>query len=522
VNFATLIHKAITGELRLDRARAREMLDLNRRGADARKMLLYAGAEPGNKRPSPNQLSTPDDYKQAYERIVLIRAARQLEEDFPFFDGILGDFETFVVGDLCYRAGTGNAEADKAINDFLEWQFDQCDWSQRLDLTKIARLAVRTKKRDGECGFMLIDETDSIKLSYISGDRIGNPTMAAGVSAYDYNGIEVDPISGRPVKFNIYRRLPKLNAYVFQQSVEPNQFIHYYDPFRFEQYHGVTVFMNAIENGFDIKQISDFTKLNIKWRASQLPYVVNEQGRPRGTGYEEQAASPSGVPRPLSVNVGDVTQQYLKLDEGVMEYPNDFPNQQYRPLIEDLKRDCAIGAKLPLEFCYRSESGGVVQRFYVNKAEATFAEEKRWLKRMLLNPYKNRLIQKGIQTGYLDLAKYGLDRKLERFKGTWQMGRAISVDYGREVDADVKLMDAGVMSPQEYALENNKTIEEVNLQIEQNTLAIFQAAQRIATKTKQPFEVVLPYLMKKFPNPGAGIKAPAEVEAVDKGLEVAK
>ena len=50
----------------------------------------------------------------------------------------------------------------------------------------------------------------------------------------------------------------------------------------------MTDLKNTIEHGFDMKQIVDFTKLNIKFAPFQLPYVQNQQGKPRGTGYEEQ------------------------------------------------------------------------------------------------------------------------------------------------------------------------------------------------------------------------------------------
>lgn len=501
MNFSNLAYNLITGQWRVDRLRTQAFVEHEKRAQ------MYAGANPGIKRPTPNSLSSPEDFKQAYERIVLIRGARQMEEDFQFFDGILSDFETYVVGDLRYMPSTGNPDADKAIANYLEWQFDQCDYSQRLDLTKLARLFVRSQKRDGECGGLYVDVGDSIKLSAISGDRIGNPTIATGIGPNDFNGIIIDQNSGAPVQYNIFRRLPKINAYVFQQAASANDFVHYYDPFRFEQYHGVTVFKNSIEHAFDMKQIIDFTKLNIKWRASQLPSVKNEQGRPRGTGYETIAPNMSGEARPMQVDVDGVTQTYLKLDEAVMEYPNDFPNTQFVALMEELKRDCAVGCKLPLEFCYRSQTGGVVQRFYANKAERTFDEDKRWLKRVLLNPLKNRMINKGIQTKELDLKKYGLDNNLARFSGTWQMGRTVSVDYSKEVDADIKLVDAGLMAPQDYASETGTSLEETRVKIRQHTLAIFQDAEIISKETGQDFAMVLPYLSKKFPNPGAGLKA---------------
>ena len=504
MNFSAFAYNLVTGQWRVDRMRAKEFLTQARR---AHGMQLYAGANPGTSRPTPAVLSTPEDFKQAYERIVLIRGARQMEEDFQFFDGILGDFETYVVGDLRFMPSTGNPDADRDIAEYLEWQFDQCDLSQRLDLVKIARLAVRSQKRDGECGFIYVDQGDTIKLAYVSGDRIGNPMVGANIGPNNYNGIIVDEQSGAPVVYDIFRRLPKLNSYVFQQSIQANEFIHYYDPFRFEQYHGVTVFKNSIEHAYDMKQIIDFTKLNIKWRSSQLPYVKNEQGRPRGTGYDTVAPNMSGAPQPMSINVDGVTQTFLKLDEGVMDYPNDFPNTQFVALMEELKRECAFGCKLPLEFCYRSQTGGVVQRFYANKAERTFDEDKRWLKRTLLNPYKNRLIQKGIDTGFLNLDKYGLSQNMKRFAGSWQMGRSVSVDYSKEVDADIKLVDAGLMAPQDYVSENGGSLEETRVKIKQHTLQLFKDAQDISDKTGQDVAMILPFLSKKFPNPGAGLKA---------------
>lgn len=511
MNFSTLTYKLLTGEWREDVARVRELRKLNEHKSLEQ---FYAGAHPGNQRPTPSQLSTPEDYRQAVERIVLIRAARQMEIDFPFFDGLLGDFETYVVGNLQYIPNTGNPEADAEISAFLEVQFDrtQCDWSQRLDLTKLARLSVRSMKRDGECGFELVQE-DYLKINAISGDRIGNPTIGPTGNPINYGGIIVDPESYRPVAYQIFKRLPKLNAYVFQKEVLANRFIHYYDPFRFEQQHGVTAFKNSIRHGYDIDQIVNFTKLNIKWRASQLPYVTNEQGKPTGDQYYTTTPvnQSTGTARPLNYEVDGVVQNYLKLDEGIMNYPNDFPNQQFQPVISELKRDCAIGAKLPLEFVYRSEAGGVVQRFYVTKAEETFNEEKRWLKATLLNPYKNRSLKWGLATGRLNLSKYGkLADSIELFSGRWQMGRAVSVDYGKEVDADIKQIEAGLMSPQEYMMERGENPIAVMQQITDNAIAVIKAAQKVAAETGMDVNQVLPYIVKKFPNPVQVTEPPAD------------
>lgn len=505
--FADLLNSVATGSWKLERQRVKELLALNRRQSDDR-LRLYAGAQIGPNRPTPNTLTTPEDFTQAYQRIILIRAARQMEEDMPFFDGLLGDFETYVVGDLRYMSATGNPEADRVINDYLEWQFDKADYTDRLDLCGIARLAVRSYKRDGDCGFVFVDDGEGIRINYVSGDRIGNPMIGTSIGPADYNGIVTDPKTGRVIEYNIFRRLPKLNAYVFQQTIKANDFRHYYDPFRFEQYHGVTVFKNAVEHGFDMKQIMDFTKLNIKWRSSQLPYVQNKEGKPRGNGYDVLPPASDGSPRPFDVQVGGVTQSFFKLDEGVMEYPNDFPNQQFKGIMEELKRDCAVGAKIPLEFCYRSDTGGVIQRFYVNKAENTFSYEKRLLRRALLNAYKNRCIQKGIETGFLDLSKFGdLETNLTRYRGTWQMGKAISVDYKNEVTSDINQIDNGLMASEDYVSEQGRDLAHIREQNAQNVEAVLNRAQEIATRLKMDVAFVVPFLLKKFPNPGGGLAA---------------
>lgn len=532
-------HSLLTGDWKLRREMVREerkfhqatasRRDLILKGREMERMRLYAGAESSINRPAPNQLSTPEDFKQAFERIVLIRAARELEEDQGFFDGLLDDFETYVVGEQAvYIPNTGNPDANRLIREYTEWQFDQCDYSGRLDLTKLAQLFVRSCERDGECGAIPVDVGDSIKLRYYSGDCIGNPTIGANVGPNNYNGIRTDPTTDAPAYYDLFKRLPKMNAYVLDRSVPAHEFWHYYDPFRLQQYHGVSAFKTAIRDGFDIDQILEFTKLNIKWRSSQLPTVHTETGRPRGGqfGYFPSSGVPAGVPTNASgaptaqsINVEGVTTTFLNLDEKVMEYPNDFPNTQLQISIEEFRRQCCKGVKIPYEFAYRADSGGVVQRFWVDKAMKTFGKKKFLLKRLLLNRYKNRVIQKGIDTGELDLDSFGnLTSDTARFRGQWQLGPQSSVDYGRETDADIKQIEAGLMSPQDFAANSNRNLDEIRAEIKDNVLAVFRDAQAVAKETGQPLDVVLPFFIKKYPNapatslPAEDPNAPVNVE----------
>ncbi len=471
---------------------------------------FYAAANPGINRPFAPQLSTPEDYRQAYERIVMIRYGRQMEDDIPYIESILSDFENYVVGDLRYRPNTGIKEADKIICEHLEWRFSHCDYADKLDLTSFAKLAIRSKKRDGEVGFIYVDIGDALKLSAVEADRIGNPLIGSNQGPDNYNGIIVDPDSGEPVAYDIWRRIPKLNAYVFEKRVDANQFIHFYDQFRFSQWHGVTAFKNGISRAIDVEQTIQYAIQNMKFRSSQIPAIQNEQGRPKapGSGYVQQPNNSIGVPQPFQIAIDGATQSFLKLGEGYVEFPNDFPNANFLEVKTDLQGDVALGVHLPPEFCFRSEAGGVLQRFYIEKAQRTFDEEKRLLKRNMLDPYKNRVLRKDVDSGMLNLDQFpGLASSLNLYKGVWHLGRSVSTDYGHDTDSDIKLIDANLMSTEEYLGDNARDADEIRQTKKARAIEIITDATEVAAKTGQSFEVVLPFIQKQFPNPPT---APAE------------
>lgn len=521
----SFLSDVFSGELRLRRERAREQLAIMEETRPAReaaareyamRMQLFAGARPGIDRKHPRRLSGLEDYTNAAERIVLIKCARQLEEDDGFFDGLLNDFQTYVIGDaLTYMPNTGNPEADKVIREYLEGQFDNCDYSGREDLTKMAQLAVREMKRDGEMGFVPVDVDDAIKLHMVAGDCIGDPYKAVNSEPYNFGGIVVDENSGRPLRFQLYRRVPKREAYELDQEVPADQFFHYRDRFRIQQYHGFSVFKNSIRDGFDLDQILEYTKLNIKYRSSQLPTVQTPGGqikesaiRTYGYGTEGTAVTQGGdgtaAPRGVTVDIDGVSSRYLDTADKIVEYPNDFPNAQLKVTVEEFRRQCCRGCDLPYEFVYAAGSGGVIQRFWVDKAKNTFDKDKHLAKRSFLNPYKNRCIDKGIQTGELDLRRFGiLYDSIERFRGSWQMGKEVSADYGKDNQTDIALCEVGLMSKRDKAASMNTDIDKINDETDAQNRKIFDMAKKLAADYGINIREALPFYDKKFPNQAA-------------------
>lgn len=490
---------------RREQARMLSLADAIRKRDAELTRRFYAAAEPGINRPMAPYLSTPEDYRQAYQRIIMIRYGRQMEDDIPYVESILSDFETYVVGDLRYRPNTGNKDADRKICEHLEFRFAHADYGGTQDLTGLAKLAVRSKKRDGEAGFCYVEADGTLKLKGVSADCIGNPLLSSNFGPCNYNGIVVDPVSEAPVQYDLWRRIPKVNAYVFERSVPANQFIHFFDPFRLTgQFHGVTAFKNAITRSVDIEQIVQFAVQNIKFRSSQIPAIQNEQGKPKapGSGYVAQPNTSNNVPRPYQIGIEGVTQNFLQLDEGYVEFPHDFPNANFIEIKDDLKGDIAISVHLPGEFCFRSQAGGVLQRFYIEKAQRTFDEEKRLLLRQMLNPYKNRVLQHDVDAGWLNLDEFpGLAGSLVLFRGAWHMGRSVSTDYGHDTDSDIKLIDANLMSPEEYLGDNARDADEIRATKRARAQQVIEDAKAVAEATGVPFEVALPFIQKQFPNP---------------------
>ena len=81
------------------------------------------------------------------------------------------------------------------------------------------------------------------------------------------------------------------------------------------------------------------------------------------------------------------------------------------------------------------------------------------------------------------------------------MGRSVSVDYGREVDADIKLIEAGLMNPEEHMADNARDPEEVRDGIRRHAANTFSDADAVADETGWTSDETLPYISKRFPNP---------------------
>lgn len=510
MGLGNIIEGVFTGELRAKRAHNRRLTQLYE-GGQVTRLRRNAGG----------QFRAPEDGTETRQRLQMIREARQLEDDFPLASMILDAFETYGLGSIRYQPMTGDTAFNREIMDWLKVWFDECDCTGRFSFEQIARLALRGKKRDGEAGIIHrmdgdLEDFSEYKLQLVSGDRIGDPNIVHLNTETNKNGIHIDPTTGAPISYDIYKRNSDVYSYTFDLNVQRSFFSHVFDPFRPDQYHGVTAFKSVITRMRDLKEIMDDTRLNIKYRATQLPYYKTETGEaPLNTGYDDTV--PVSAQRDADgvslETVAGAEQQFIRTTEGIFEYPNDFPNQQFLPAVQVQVREIMAGVNLAYEFLWGLDKlSGTIGRLIVERQDRVMKMERENLERQFMRTSIRRAIQAGINSGAI--RRDGA----EKFKGQFFYGARISADYGRDQKTDIELVRAGLLTESEYFHTHGQNPEEVRQVRIEETLALAADGAKLAAETGMDVENAMNVIRNTYTNPPKA-QSKSETESVTKTID---
>ena len=487
MGLGNLIEGVFTGQLRATRARNKMLTELYEGGRITRARNSAGGA-----------FRSPEDSTETRERLQMIREARQLEDDFPLASMILDAFQTYALGSIRYQPMTGDTAFNAEIMEWLKYWFENCDASGRFSFQEIARLALRGKKRDGESGIIHMDTDDEYRLQLVSGDRIGDPTIVRVFTGNNRNGIITDD-NGRVLSYDIYKRNADVYTYTFDLNVPAGYFSHVFDPFRIDQYHGVTAFKSVITRMRDLKEVMDYTRLNIKYRATQLPYYKTETGEaPLNTSYDDTVPQITQQDRDgvQLETVGGAEQQFIRTTEGIFEYPNDFPNQQFAPMIEAQVREIMAGVNLAYEFLWGLDKlTGTVGRLVVERQERVMKMERENLERQFIKTSIRRAIQSGINQGAI--RRDGPTK----FDGECFYGARISADYGRDHKTDIELVRAGLLTETEYQHIHGHDPEQVRAVRLEETLGLVADAKTVATASGMDPENAMNVIRNTYTTP---------------------
>lgn len=447
--------------------------------------------------------------RTARDRAIMMWEARDLVENFGPGKVVLTKFAENIAPSE-YAPQTGDREYDQALADYFHGWCKKADFLGTHSFKKLVEIAVMTRPVDGDCGFVLRRmEGDEIRLQLVAGDRIGNPNEVV-VSEKYFSGISVDDF-GRPVSYRIFR-IDRNGMYRDAEEVSAANFAHYFDPFRADQYRGVTDFHSVLRTARMLKDILDAEQVGVKFASQQAALVFNEYG----------AAPTRNVFTPTpgtTLPTGETQKQelseygfirYLTRGDKVEVMPSR-PGTAFQGFTDLLMDHFALGLGVPAGVLWGTQDyKGPSVRAEFAQADRAFARHKCVVSDKLLDPVKTAVLLNGVARGDIGppprLAGENSVAAMRRMlRGIWRFPAKLTIDVGRESDAKINEHQAGLRSAQEIAAEENADAFE---RLEQNA-QIAAEVKRLAEKYEVP-ETTIKIITKSLPSTPAAAAAIGE------------
>jgi capsid protein len=236
------------------------------------KNFQYDAVKYTRERKGPSSLSGAEDYRSNYDRVELMKRARDLAENVGLVRSILMKFAGHVAGAISYQARTQNPQINSDVEAYWAEWWDKCDISTRHTGSTLMQVAVMSMLRDGDFLFVLVRDSDgNLKIQGIESDRLGDP-FKVYTSLELIGGIHIDRTTGAPTAYDIYNRSIG-DFYTYQLTIPSSQAFHLFDPLRIDQYRGISAFHTAINDATDIHELTSFEKMAAKTASSQSAIV---------------------------------------------------------------------------------------------------------------------------------------------------------------------------------------------------------------------------------------------------------
>lgn len=427
----------------------------------------YDGARNTTKRASAPINISPNDFQKQYDRLQLMRAAIDLENNFAPAKTLNRKYAMYVAP-TSYHAGTGDSELDTDVEYWLneDW-FKNCDVTRRYDFFSMMAYGVMGMNRAGDYGWaymrpgleegMSIEEAVHLPLQIqaVEGDRIGG--IYQNVVSDDYVAGLILGTYGEIEAFRIFRRSVVTQQYDDPVDVPSSQFVYLTDPMQMDMYRGVSKLDTAVTNLRDLYEMIDFVKGKAKLAAA-LTVFTNSNGATQGPEAMDPYNSnlypnnQSGLSQ--DINYGQINHLTAGAD---IKFPqNQSPGSEDQFLMQFLLKLVAMSYNLPYSFALDATSlGGVSSRLESEQAKAEFERGQRVICPRATK-IKNAALMDAIAKGIFP-AKY---RDII-CKGRWGHRPHPQPDIGKEATASVNLWQNGLLDPIQYWIEQGRDPEDV-------------------------------------------------------------
>jgi len=446
----------------------------------------YDAVKYTRERRGPSNLSGAEDFRSNYDRVELMKRARDLSENNGLVRSILMKFASHVASNLTYQARTDNPKANTEIEAYWNEWFNNCDLSTRHTGSTLMQVATMSMLRDGDFLFVLVrDKNGDLKLQGIESDRLGDPYKTY-TSLELIGGIHIDRDTGAPTAYDIYNRSIG-DFYSYQVTISASQAFHYFDPLRIDQYRGVSAFHTAINDATDIYDIVNFEKLAAKVASSQSAVVKRSNNNASDLSALTTEENFDNQQIKLeSMESGKVS--YLEPGEDII-FPDgpSRPSGAFAEFHKILLRNICMGLGIPYSFAVDpSAMSGPTARLEMQQAGRTFNRYQKLLNDKVLNPIKNIVIADGVARGMIS------GNGAKTTKGIFNFGANVSIDLGRESMANIAEFKAGLTTASSIYAEKGLDVEAAFRARAIETKMIQDLAKEYGVPAQAVSEILLP------------------------------
>lgn len=446
----------------------------------------YDAVKYTRERRGPSNLSGAEDYRSNYDRVELMKRARDLAENNGLVRSILMKFASHVASNITYQARTDKPKVNTEIEAYWNQWFENCDLSTRHTGSTLMQVATMSMLRDGDFLFVLVRDKDGdLRLQGIESDRLGDPYKTY-TSLELIGGIHIDRGTGAPIAYDIYNRSIG-DFYTYQATIPASQAFHYFDPLRIDQYRGVSAFHTAINDATDIYDIVNFEKLAAKVASSQSAVVKRSNNNASDLSALTTEENFDNQQIKLeSMESGKVS--YLEPGEDII-FPDgpSRPSGAFAEFHKILLRNICMGLGIPYSFAVDpSAMSGPTARLEMQQAGRTFNRYQKLLNDKVLSPIKNIVIADAVARGIIS------GNGAKTTKGFFNFGANVSIDLGRESASAIAEFKAGLRTASDIYSERGMDVEAAFRARAIETKMIQDLAKEYGVPAQAVSEILLP------------------------------
>ena len=414
----------------------------------------YDAVKYTRERKGPSALSGAEDYRSNYDRVELMKRARDLAENVGLVRSLLLKFAGHVAGSISYQARTQNPQINTDVEAYWAEWWDKCDISTRHTGSTLMQVAVMSMLRDGDFLFVLVRDGDgNLKIQGIEADRLGDP-FKVYTSLELIGGIHIDRSTGAPTAYDIYNRSIG-DFYTYQLTIPSSQAFHLFDPLRIDQYRGISAFHTAINDATDIYDIINYEKMAAKVASAQSGIVKRNNNNAADLSTLANDDDLGGNTIKLeTIESGKIS--YLEPGEDII-FPNgpSRPSGAFAEFHKILLRNICLGLGIPYSFAVDpSAMSGPTARLEMQQAGRTFRRYQNLLNDKVLRPIKNIVLADAVARGLISGTE-----GTRTTKGIFNFGANVSIDLGRESASAISEFKTGLRTAADIYAERGQDFE---------------------------------------------------------------